>query len=106
MVQRTENGQTSNHLGKLFEHDVTASTFTKHYQFNGRLIALREGLTSSDPVSFLVGNHLGSTSTTLWANGSLRADLRYTPWGEQRWASNSTPTAYQYTSQRNAVNDN
>ena len=31
----------------------------------------------------------------------MRADLRYTPWGKERWASNATPTEYQYTSQRN-----
>ena len=103
MVQRTENGQTTNRLGKLFEHNVTNVTlgsFTKYYQFGGRLIAMREGLSSSSSVSFFATDHLGSTAVTIWASGNVRARLRYKPWGEQRYAQYTTPTGYRYTSQR------
>jgi RHS repeat-associated protein len=100
MVQRTENGQTTNRLGKLFEHNVTLDSFTKHYQFGGRLIAMREGLSAGSAVSFFATDHLGSTAVTIWANGSVRSQLRYDPWGQERYAQHTTPTGYRYTSQR------
>jgi len=100
MVQRTENGQTTNRLGKLFEHNVTLGSFTKYYLFGGRLIAMREGLATNSPVSFFATDHLGSTSATLWANGSLRSRLRYDPWGKERYTLSVTPSGYRYTSQR------
>ncbi len=100
MVQRTENGQTTNRLGKLFEHNVTLGSFTKHYLFGGKLIAMREGLAANSPVSFFATDHLGSIRATLWANGSLRSRLRYDPWGKERYAQYATPTGYRYTSQR------
>ena len=53
MVQRTENGQTTNYLGKLFEHNVTLGSFTKHYLFGGKLVAMRDGLA-------------GAVEPTLW----------------------------------------
>jgi RHS repeat-associated protein len=37
---------------------------------------------------------------TLWANGTIRSQLRYDPWGKQRYALNVTPTGYRYTAQR------
>jgi RHS repeat-associated protein len=51
-------------------------------------------------VSFLLTDHLGSVSVTLWANGTIRSQLRYDPWGKQRYAQNITPTGYRYTAQR------
>ncbi|MCZ7665895.1 MAG: hypothetical protein M5U34_00960 [Chloroflexi bacterium] len=49
MVQRSENGQTTSYLGKLFEHNTTLGSFTKHYLFGGKLIAMREGLSANSP---------------------------------------------------------
>ncbi|MGB4950179.1 MAG: RHS repeat-associated core domain-containing protein, partial [Rhizobiaceae bacterium] len=101
MVQRTENGQTTNYLGKLFEHNVTLGSFTKHYQFGGRLAAVRTGLSSSSPVSFLLTDHLGSTTATVFAGtGGLQSLRQYTAWGEEYSSYNVTPTGYRYTSQR------
>ena len=100
MVQRSENGQTINRVGKLFEHNTTLGSFTKHYLFGGKLIAMREGLTANSAVSFFATDHLGSTNATLWANGSLRSRLRYDPWGKERYAQYATPSGYRYTSQR------
>jgi len=37
---------------------------------------------------------------TLWANGTVRSQLRYDPWGKQRYALSVTPTGYRYTAQR------
>jgi RHS repeat-associated protein len=36
----------------------------------------------------------------LFADGTVRANLRYDPWGKQRWASQTTPTRYRFTAQR------
>jgi RHS repeat-associated protein len=61
---------------------------------------MREGLSSSSSVSFFATDHLGSTAVTIWANGSVRSQLRYDPWGKERYAQHTTPTGYRYTSQR------
>ena len=102
MVQRSENGQTTNRLGKLFEHNITLGSFTKHYQFGGKLVAMRDGLAGDSPVSFLSSDHLGSTTLTVWANGTVRTEVRYDPWGQKRWQRNTNPmpTGYRYTAQR------
>ena len=61
---------------------------------------MREGLSSGSSVSFFATDHLGSTAATIWANGNGRSQLRYDPWGKQRYAQHTTPTGYRYTSQR------
>jgi RHS repeat-associated protein len=43
---------------------------------------------------------LTCVTTTLFADGTVRANLRYDPWGKQRWASQTTPTRYRFTAQR------
>jgi hypothetical protein len=35
-------------------------------------------------ISYLLGDHLGSTSLTLNSSGTRVAELRYKPWGEIR----------------------
>ena len=45
-------------------------------------------------------DHLGSTAITANANGAKVAEMRYLPWGEQRYASGTTPTTFRYTGQR------
>jgi RHS repeat-associated protein len=47
-----------------------------------------------------VSDHLGSTNITLNASGTKIAELRYMPWGSQRYSSGSTPMDYRYTGQR------
>jgi len=43
----------------------------------------------------------GSTSLTLDASGNKIGELRYKPWGENRYTYGTTPTRLQYTGQRN-----
>lgn len=102
MVLRTEgadNGVSTVYLGKLYQHKLSVSNVvTKHYMFNGQLVAQREGASS---VTFLLGDHLGSVTTVLWASGAVKDNQRYNPWGEVRWAQSGNPiTGYSYTSQR------
>lgn len=87
-------------LGKLFEHD-NITGYRKQYLFNGQLVAVREGLSAGSPVSFFATDHLGSVTTTLWANGTVRAETRYYPWGQDnRWKVDVTPTGARFTNQR------
>jgi RHS repeat-associated protein len=97
MVRRNENGQQTVYLGKLYQHNLQTGIATRHYAFGGKLVALREG---ANNVNFLLTDHLGSVTTTLFADGTVRANLRYDPWGKQRWASQTTPTRYRFTAQR------
>jgi len=100
-VQRSENGRTTNYLGKLFEHNVTLGSFTKHYLLGGKIVAVRGGLDDSSPVSFLLTDHLGSTTATVFAGtGGLQSLRQYTAWGEEYSSYEVTPTGYRYTSQR------
>jgi RHS repeat-associated protein len=50
-------------------------------------------------LSYLLGDHLGSTSLTTDALGNKVSELHYKAWGEVRYASGNTPTQYQYTGQ-------
>jgi len=50
---------------------------------------------------FLLKDHLSSTSVTVDGEGNKVAELRYKAFGATRFASGSTPTAYQYIGQRN-----
>jgi RHS repeat-associated protein len=52
-----------------------------------------------------LGDHLGSTSVTVAANGAKFAEMRYTAWGEVRFTSGATPTDRTYTGQRSYASD-
>jgi hypothetical protein len=47
-----------------------------------------------------LGDHLGSTSVTVAADGTKFAEMRYKAWGEVRYTYNTTPTDRTYTGQR------
>ena len=52
-------------------------------------------------VSYLFGDHLGSTSVTANASGARTGELWYKPWGESRGTPfGTTPTTYRFTGQR------
>ena len=52
-------------------------------------------------LTWLITDHLGSTSVSVNASGNLVSSLRYTTFGEVRAASGTTATDYRYTGQRN-----
>jgi RHS repeat-associated protein len=52
-----------------------------------------------------LGDHLGSTSLTTNATGTVVSELRYKAWGEVRYASGNTLTQYTFTGQFSHVND-
>jgi RHS repeat-associated protein len=70
---------------------------TKYFYFNGQRVAMD----GEDGLQYLVGDHLGTTSLVLNANGTLHSEARHFPYGEERWPLESTfPTDYRFTGQR------
>jgi len=70
----------------------------KYYYAGSQRVAMRVG---SNAPSYLLGDHLGSTSLTANSSGGKVAELRYYPYGETRFTDGVTPTSYQFTGQRN-----
>ncbi|MCZ7665892.1 MAG: RHS repeat-associated core domain-containing protein [Chloroflexi bacterium] len=59
------------------------------------------GLDGNRPASFLLTDHLGSTTATVFAGtGGLQSLRQYTAWGEEYSSYEVTPSGYRYTSQR------
>jgi RHS repeat-associated protein len=72
---------------------------TKYYFAAGNRVAMdRDGV-----VQWLVGDHLGTTSVVLDGQGSVVAESRHYPYGEERWRwpqEGTFPTEYRFTGQR------
>jgi hypothetical protein len=94
-VKATQNGVTTLYIGNHAEWRPATSTLVKSYYAGEQRIAMAEGST----VSYLLGDHLGSTSLTLNSSGTRVAELRYKPWGEIRYTSGATPTQRRFTGQ-------
>ncbi len=94
-VKATINGETTVYVGPHYE--VKGSVVTKYYFAGATRIAMRENGT----LSYLLGDHLGSSSVTTDANGVSTATMFYKAWGETRYSTGNLNTKYQYTSQRN-----
>jgi RHS repeat-associated protein len=75
---------------------ATRQVFCRHCAHNGKRVALH----TASGVTYLHGDHLGSSSLTTNASGSIVSQLRYLPFGGTRWESGSTPTDFQFTGQR------
>ena len=74
-----------------------ATVAQKTYAFGSMTIAVRtDGI-----LKWVLSDHLGSTSITANADGSLNSEIRYSAFGEVRYSSGTTPTNYQYTNQLN-----
>jgi RHS repeat-associated protein len=92
-VMSTIGASTTYFVGNIYE--VANGVVTKYYYAGGQRIALR----SAGVVSYLLGDHLGSTSITTDAAGLVSSEQRYTAWGEVRYSSGSAGTKYTYTGQ-------
>ena len=94
-VRATDN--VDNVSGWVESDEVGVYSVKKYYAFGGSKVALRQG----DVVYYLSGDHLGSTSLTTDENGDIVSEVRYLPYGEERWTSGATPTDFTFTGQRN-----
>jgi len=91
---------TTVYIGAHFEWSGSAATMVKYYYAGGQRVAMNKGGT----VTYLFGDHLGSTSKTYTRNSDntiTTTEQRYFPWGGTRYGSGTAPTAFQYTGQRN-----
>ena len=100
-VKGTVGSTTTTYLGEYFEWATSTSNMKKYYYAGGARVAVRTG-TSADSVSlkWLLGDHLGSTSITATSTGAKGAEVRYKPWGENRYTSGTTLTTFRFTGQR------
>ena len=69
----------------------------KYYFVGSVRVAVRE----NETITWLLSDHLGSTSVTVDATGNLLSALKYTAYGELR--SGTSTTDYQYTGQRSEI---
>jgi RHS repeat-associated protein len=96
----TNIGTTSTYfVGNSYE--VVNGIVTKYYYAGAQRIAMRKDGT----LSYILGDHLGSTSLVTDASGNNPLETRYTAWGEVRYASGTMPTRYSFTGQYSYVRD-
>jgi RHS repeat-associated protein len=69
---------------------------TKYYYHGDLRVAMRQ----DNVVYFIHSDHLGSTSLTTDITGTLVAETRYLPYGEERWISGTLVTDFTFTGQR------
>jgi len=65
----------------------------------------RQDMRTGASLSFILGDHLGSTSSIVNASGQEVARSLYKAWGETRFTSGALPTKYTYTGQYSNVSD-
>ena len=61
------------------DYELSGAAVTKYYLAGGGRLAMRAGAT----LTYLFGDHLGSTAITASADGMLQSELRYKPWGRR-----------------------
>jgi RHS repeat-associated protein len=112
-VKATVGGITTTYIGNpsvpsgqcYFEWVSDTSNMKKYYYAGSTRVAMRTG---SSTINYLLGDHsltcvrdkLGITAITTDSSGSMSAEIRYYPWGTERYNSGSTPTKYHFTGQR------
>ncbi len=75
----------------------TMNVKSRYYYAGSTRVVMRTG---SSTVSYLFGDHLGSTSITASNDGTQTGEIRYYPWGTERYTWGATPTTYHFTGQR------
>ncbi|OFV83425.1 MAG: hypothetical protein A2W26_14150 [Acidobacteria bacterium RBG_16_64_8] len=93
-VLGTIDGVTTVYVGDHYE--VEGATVRKYYAAGGARIAVRE----DGVLSWLLADHLGSTSVTVSEVGGRVGEQRYKAFGETRYAAGETATTFRYTGQR------
>ena len=73
--------------------DSSEST-TRYYSIAGQRPAMRN---NDGSINYLLGDHLGSVSTVVDANGEIVSQSRYLLFGEVLWEDGTSPTDYTYT---------
>ena len=98
-VLSTMDGATTLFVGAHYEK--VGSTVTKYYMAGATRVAMRKDGT----LSYMLGDHLGSTSLVTDINGVRTSELRYKAWGETRYSFGTLPTKYTFTGQYSYMDD-
>ena len=93
-VKTVVNGVTTYYVGNHYE--VKNSVVTKYYFAGSTRLAVR----TNGTLSFLLGDHIGSSSVTTDANGVKTASALYKAFGETRYSLGNLGTDYKFTGQR------
>jgi RHS repeat-associated protein len=95
-VKSTQGATTTAYVGSHVEWSGT--TLTKYYYAGSQRIATRRGST----LTYLLSDHLGSTSLLLDTAGNRVGETRYKPWGQERYsfmASGTSQPSRKFTGQ-------
>ena len=95
-VKEIDGSTTTIYINKYYEKNITTSEITTHYYLGGKQIAVRKGST----VSYMLQDHLGSTSVIADTSGASTGIMRYFPFGLTRSTSGAIPTDEKFTGQR------
>jgi RHS repeat-associated protein len=93
-VKTVVNGVTTYYVGNHYE--VKNSVVTKYYFAGATRLAVR----TNGTLSFLLSDHIGSSSVTTDANGVKTASALYKAFGETRFSAGNLGTDYKFTGQR------
>jgi RHS repeat-associated protein len=96
---KSEIGDITTYYASAAYQVKTDGTYTntrKYYTFNGAVVAMRE----NGVVSWLLQDQVNSTTVTVNADGSFQSEVRYSAYGEMRYAFGSTITDKLYTGQQ------
>ncbi len=97
-VKKVDNGVTTAYIANLYEWKSSGGV-VKYYYAAGKRVAMRTSSSIWD-VSYLFGDHLGSTSLATNAYGYQTSRLSYKPFGGTAWFTAVLPTDYGFTGQR------
>ncbi len=93
---RESNLQTNPPAGQI----SPSGMIWRSYYFIGSVrVAVREASGATSVLSYIVTDHLGSTSMMLDVNGVDVSTTLYKPWGDIRYTSGAASMDYKYTGQ-------
>jgi len=98
-VKKTVGGVSTYYVGNYYEITISPQDpplVTKYYYFGGQRVAMR----TSAGVTYLHGDHLGSTSVASTSSGALASRQTYYAFGAPRTSEGTLPTDYTYTGQK------
>jgi RHS repeat-associated protein/uncharacterized repeat protein (TIGR01451 family) len=106
-VRKETKTEVTRYIGPHFEVTVAITnsqvlTTTKYYDFGGQRIAVRQITPQTNTLSYLHGDHLGSTSVTTSNSGAATNNVRYFAYGGQRGTNSilALPTDHTFTGQK------
>jgi RHS repeat-associated protein len=98
-VKKVVGSTATYYIGNWYE--VTSGAATKYYYFGAQRVAMKQGST----LTFLHGDHLGSTSVASnGTTGALVSRQTYYAFGGVRTSEGTLPTDYTFTGQKNDGN--